>query len=40
MTRDEDVHEDPENFKPERYLNANGSLNDDYDVLTFGFGRR
>ncbi|EEB97400.1 hypothetical protein MPER_03291, partial [Moniliophthora perniciosa FA553] len=37
MTHDEDIYPDPYEFKPERFLNTNGSIN---DVLAYGFGRR
>lgn len=40
MTHDEDVYEDPFEFEPERFFNADGSLNDDDRILAFGFGRR
>ncbi len=40
MTHDENVYPDPFAFKPERYLYANGKLNDDSRVLAYGFGRR
>ncbi|PPQ63628.1 hypothetical protein CVT24_004381 [Panaeolus cyanescens] len=40
MTRDETRYPDPETLKPERYLNPDGTLNDDDLILTFGFGRR
>ncbi|TFK73304.1 cytochrome P450 [Pluteus cervinus] len=40
MTHNPDIYPDPEEFKPERFLNTDGSLNDDDCHLTFGFGRR
>jgi len=40
MTRDEAKYIDPEAFKPERFFDENGNLNDDDTVLAFGFGRR
>lgn len=41
MHNDKDVWGDPENFRPERFLNSNGSLNLKKDVsLPFGAGRR
>jgi cytochrome P450 len=40
MTHDENVYPDPFAFKPERFLNADGTLNDDNRVLAYGFGRR
>ncbi|KAF8628642.1 hypothetical protein AX15_003774 [Amanita polypyramis BW_CC] len=40
ITRDEAVYPDPESFKPERFLNSDGSLNDDNMQYAFGFGRR
>ncbi|KAJ7675706.1 cytochrome P450 [Mycena polygramma] len=40
MTRDESVYQNPEEFNPERFFDANGQLNDDSAVLSFGFGRR
>ncbi|KAK7036572.1 cytochrome p450 [Paramarasmius palmivorus] len=40
MTRDERVYTDPKCFNPERFFNADGTLNGDDTVLAFGFGRR
>lgn len=40
MTRDESVYPDPDRFSPERFLNDDGTLNDDDTIITFGFGRR
>jgi cytochrome P450 len=40
MTHDERVYTDPHEFRPERYFTDDGQLNDDTDILTFGFGRR
>ncbi|KAF8628133.1 hypothetical protein AX15_004069 [Amanita polypyramis BW_CC] len=40
LTRDETKYPDPESFKPERFLNPDGTLNDDNMELIFGFGRR
>ena len=40
MTHDENVYPEPFAFKPERFLDENGELNDDDRVLAFGFGRR
>jgi hypothetical protein len=40
MTHDENVYPDPFTFKPERFLNADGKLNEDDRILTYGFGRR
>ncbi|KAF8908536.1 cytochrome P450 [Gymnopilus junonius] len=40
MTRDESIYPEPLQFKPERFLDANGNLNDDGRVLAYGFGRR
>lgn len=31
---------EPEKFKPERFLNDDGSLNDDEVLPAFGYGRR
>ncbi|KAF9483393.1 cytochrome P450 [Pholiota conissans] len=40
MTRDEGRYADPESFKPERFLDGEGALNNDDLSLIFGFGRR
>ncbi|KAG2015054.1 cytochrome P450 [Coprinopsis cinerea AmutBmut pab1-1] len=43
MLRDPRVYDDPETFKPERFLKADGSLNPDVPDphnVAFGFGRR
>ena len=40
MTRDEDVYPEPSLFKPERFLDQNGCINDDKHILAYGFGRR
>ena len=40
MTHDENVYPDPFTFKPERFFNSDGTLNDDNRVLAYGFGRR
>ncbi|KAK7451737.1 hypothetical protein VKT23_012417 [Stygiomarasmius scandens] len=43
MFHDEAVYPDPDPFKPERFLNPDGSLNPDIQApedLVFGFGRR
>jgi cytochrome P450 len=40
MTHDESVYSEPFAFKPERFLDENGELNDDDRVLAYGFGRR
>ncbi|KAJ7693906.1 cytochrome P450, partial [Mycena rosella] len=39
MTRDASIFENPDSFKPERFLN-DGKLNDDFCNFIFGFGRR
>lgn len=40
MTRDEQKYKEPDAFDPERFFDADGKLNDDDRVLTYGFGRR
>jgi len=42
ILHDENTFPDPEAFKPERFLNEDGSLRDDvpYPTEAFGFGRR
>ena len=40
MTRDEDIYQDADSFKPERFLKADGTLNDDTMDYAFGSGRR
>ena len=41
ITRDPDVYPEPEIFKPERFLNPNGTVRDDVTLTSvFGFGKR
>uniref|UniRef100_A0A0W0F0L2 Cytochrome P450 n=1 Tax=Moniliophthora roreri TaxID=221103 RepID=A0A0W0F0L2_MONRR len=40
ITRDPRTYPDPESFIPERFLNEDGTPNDDDMSLIFGFGRR
>ncbi|KAH7915421.1 cytochrome P450 [Hygrophoropsis aurantiaca] len=40
MSRNEAKYPNPEEFKPERFLDSNGALTDDTCSMAFGFGRR
>ena len=40
MTRDESLYPDATTFKPERFINEDGTLTDDTVDYAFGFGRR
>ncbi|KAF7357540.1 O-methylsterigmatocystin oxidoreductase [Mycena sanguinolenta] len=40
MTRDESIYHEPDRFNPDRFFTADGKLNKDATILTFGFGRR
>jgi hypothetical protein len=40
MTHDESVYPEPFAFKPERFFDKNGELNNDGRVFAYGFGRR
>ncbi|KAH7915424.1 cytochrome P450, partial [Hygrophoropsis aurantiaca] len=40
MTRNEAKYPNPDEFKPERFLDSNGALTDDTCDMAFGFGRR
>ncbi|KAF7357563.1 O-methylsterigmatocystin oxidoreductase [Mycena sanguinolenta] len=40
MTRDESIYHEPDRFNPDRFFTADGNLNEDTTILTFGFGRR
>jgi cytochrome P450 len=40
MTHDESVYPEPFAFKPERFFDGNGKLNDENKLLMYGFGRR
>ncbi|EPQ56876.1 cytochrome P450 [Gloeophyllum trabeum ATCC 11539] len=37
---DERIYDEPEVFKPERFLNSDGSISDEYPIMAFGHGRR
>ena len=40
MNHDEDVYPEPFAFKPERFFDENGKLNQNDRILSYGFGRR
>ncbi|KAF9526512.1 cytochrome P450 [Crepidotus variabilis] len=40
MTHDERLYPDPDVFKPERFFDRKGKLNEDSRILAYGFGRR
>jgi cytochrome P450 len=40
MNRDENTYADAGQFRPERFIKPDGTLNDDTVSTTFGFGRR
>ncbi|KDR82257.1 hypothetical protein GALMADRAFT_60262, partial [Galerina marginata CBS 339.88] len=40
MTHDERVYSEPLKFKPERFFDKDGKLNNDDKILAYGFGRR
>lgn len=40
MLNDERRYPDPFIFRPERFIDESGNLNDDDKILAFGFGRR
>lgn len=40
MSRDEEKYPNPEEFRPERFLNDDGSVKYEERILAFGFGRR
>ncbi len=40
MNHDEDVYPEPFAFKPERFFDENGNLNQNDRILSYGFGRR
>ncbi|KAM6490004.1 Cytochrome P450 [Amanita muscaria] len=40
ISRNEDKYSNPDSFNPERFLNSDGTINDDTVSYAFGFGRR
>ncbi|KAG0697943.1 cytochrome P450 [Suillus ampliporus] len=40
ISRDPDVFPDPDAFKPDRWLDTEGRVRDDFKFFVFGFGRR
>ncbi|TFK53785.1 cytochrome P450 [Heliocybe sulcata] len=40
ILHDERTYEDPEEFRPERFLHTDGTLTDKFPMSAFGFGRR
>jgi len=40
ISRDPEIYPDPEEFRPQRWLNDQGRIKDDLKFFNFGFGRR
>lgn len=40
MSRDSSLYPEPEKFKPERFLNEDGTVNRKHELATFGYGHR
>jgi len=40
MNHDEEKYDEPYKFKPERFFDESGNINDDDRILAYGFGRR
>ena len=40
MVQDEEIYLDPDSFRPERFFNDDGTLNNNTVQHVFGFGRR
>ncbi|KAJ6466213.1 cytochrome P450 [Mycena sanguinolenta] len=40
MTHDGSIYHEPDRFNPDRFFTADGKLNEDDTILTFGFGQR
>jgi cytochrome P450 len=40
MTNNEEKYPEPHEFRPKRFMNPDGTINNDDTILAFGFGRR